>query len=229
VHAVVAAGFQFILRNEGPRRLCRGTTCRARRCSGGSSDRFPWRSSRTASDLPPRQVPRFRPKPKDCHPAGIRFFKLPLVAQAFVPVSAVVATGPSLRLCSGTTHCAHSCRYRQPFLTPKPPSFRPNTSAEIGVDLETARRVCTHYHKDPPKNIPDCDSDTDQACVSKLVDIDAVKDVTGDLAYFKPNRVPYKNWSPKAIALFRELSLAVVAGTHIQETTDTKATAASEP
>jgi hypothetical protein len=40
--------------------------------------------------------------------------------------------------------------------------------------------------------------------------------------YFEPKAVGYKNWTPNALALFRELSLSAIAGTHIQEEKDTK-------
>jgi hypothetical protein len=49
-------------------------------------------------------------------------------------------------------------------------------------------------------------------------------DIDSDLVYFKPEKVSYKHRSPTALAIFRELALAVVAGTHIQEDADAKPT-----
>jgi hypothetical protein len=48
--------------------------------------------------------------------------------------------------------------------------------------------------------------------------------LNSDLVYFNPEPKSYKSWSPTAVALFRELSLAVVAGTHIEEESETKPT-----
>lgn len=93
---------------------------------------------------------------------------------------------------------------------------------EISVDLEAARRVCLHYYKTPANRSVDACSGSDNTCEPNLVDIGTGKDVEGDFAYFKPTSVQYKKWSPRAIALFRELSLAVIAGTHIQEENNTK-------
>ncbi len=92
---------------------------------------------------------------------------------------------------------------------------------EISVDLEAARRVCLHYYKTPANRSSNVCSDSDGTCEPNLVDIGTSSDVAGDFAYFKPNSVLYKKWSPRAVALFRELSLAVIAGTHIQEQTST--------
>jgi hypothetical protein len=101
-------------------------------------------------------------------------------------------------------------------------------NTEIGVDLDAARRVCTHFYKSAsnrPKSGCSVNADTgEQSCASELVDIGSDPDFEGDLAYFKSNSVPYKKWSPRARALFRELALAVVAGTHIEEQVDTKPT-----
>jgi len=106
------------------------------------------------------------------------------------------------------------------------PKCRANT--EIGVDLDAARRVCTHFYKSAsnrPKRRCTVNAGTrEKSCESELVDIGTGTDFAGDLAYFKPNSVPYKKWSPRAQALFRELALTVVAGTHIEEQVDTKPT-----
>jgi hypothetical protein len=100
-----------------------------------------------------------------------------------------------------------------------------NTTTNIGVDLADARRVCAHeYNRSSKDGSPrsGCSSDSDAgtaACEPQLVGIGTNDDITGDSAYFQPRNVPYKNWSPRAQAIFRELALAVVAGIHIQEQT----------
>jgi hypothetical protein len=102
------------------------------------------------------------------------------------------------------------------------PDPRCLANTEISVDLEAARRVCLHFYKAPANRSVDVCSDSDSTCEPNLVDIGTSKDVEGDFAYFKPRSVIYKKWSPRATALFRELSLAVIAGTHIEEETSTK-------
>lgn len=110
------------------------------------------------------------------------------------------------------------------------PKCRTNTTTNIGVDLADARRVCAHvYNRSPNDQLPrsGCSSDSDAgsaACEPQLVDIGTSDDITGDSAYFQPRTVPYRNWSPRAQAIFRELTLAVVAGIHIQEQTATTPT-----
>jgi hypothetical protein len=72
--------------------------------------------------------------------------------------------------------------------------------AEIGIDINAARRVCLAEHLGDP---------TVQA-----------DDNNPELKYFKPKSKDYRKWSQKAVAIFRELSLAVVAGTHVRESSD---------
>jgi hypothetical protein len=102
-------------------------------------------------------------------------------------------------------------------------------NTEISVDLEAVRKVCLHYYKSPDNRSVDV-CDANGTCEPKLVDVGPDQkeiedkknvDVKGDFAYFKPNLVRYKDWRPTSVALFRELSLAVIAGTHIQEQKDT--------
>lgn len=106
-----------------------------------------------------------------------------------------------------------------------------NTTTNIGIDLADARRVCAHVYNRSPEDQAarsGCSSNSDAgsaACESQLVNITG-DDITGDSAYFQPRKVPYKNWSPRAQAIFRELTLAVVAGIHIQEQTATTPTLA---
>jgi hypothetical protein len=73
--------------------------------------------------------------------------------------------------------------------------------AQIGIDINAARRVCLAEHKSDPELLADPDNPA--------------------LTYFKPKNVDYRKWSQQALAIFRELSLAVVAGTHVQEPSDT--------
>jgi hypothetical protein len=100
-----------------------------------------------------------------------------------------------------------------------------NTTTNIGVDLADARRVCAHeYNRSSKDQSPrsGCSSDSHAgtaACEPQLVGIGTNDDITGESAYFQPRNVPYKKWSPRAQAIFRELALAVVAGIHIQEQT----------
>jgi hypothetical protein len=75
--------------------------------------------------------------------------------------------------------------------------------SEIGIDLDAARRVCRSRHPDD----------------SYPVITEAGK---ASLKSFKPRVKPYRHWSQQAQAIFRELSLAVVAGTHVTEDNDTK-------
>ncbi len=102
------------------------------------------------------------------------------------------------------------------------------TIPEISIDLDDARRVCAHVYYSsvqPPKSGCTADSDAGTvACQPQLVDIGTDHAIRGDLAYFRPTKKAYKDWSPRAQAIFRELALAVVAGTHIQEQTATKPT-----
>jgi hypothetical protein len=100
--------------------------------------------------------------------------------------------------------------------SPNPNCF---STAETAVDIQAARRVCAHYYKSSSKNNKTNPSgDTE----SQLVDTGTDAPFDGDVAYFKPKAVPYRKWSPTSRALFRELSITVVAGTHIQEQADTK-------
>ena len=115
------------------------------------------------------------------------------------------------------------------------PKCLTNTSTNIGVDLADARRVCAHeYNRSSKDQSPrnGCSSDSGAgtaACEPQLVDIGTNDDITGDSAYFQPRKVPYENWSPRAQAIFRELTLAVVAGIHIQEQTAASPTLTSRP
>jgi IPT/TIG domain len=75
---------------------------------------------------------------------------------------------------------------------------------EIGVDLEAARDVCLNALKDSETRAKDAEGN--------------------EFVYFKPVVKPYQRWKPRSLALFRELSLAVVAGTHVNEQVDTTPT-----
>jgi hypothetical protein len=81
------------------------------------------------------------------------------------------------------------------------PDPRCKAAPNIGVDVAAARLVCLDYYKD-------------NAALHKVDD--------AEMYYFEPKAVDYKEWSPNALALFRELSLSAIAGTHIQEEKDIK-------
>jgi hypothetical protein len=80
---------------------------------------------------------------------------------------------------------------------------------EIGIDLNAARRVCLKEHATDPK----VDGEGDNP----------------ELRYFTPKRVHYEHWSRQALALFHELSLAVVAGTHVNEESNNTPSLAKAP
>ena len=104
----------------------------------------------------------------------------------------------------------------------------------IRVDLDARRRVCLDYQNGDKASASSThevrgaqESNTGHGEGS----LNEVRDEVGEkpsklsdanLYYFKPKRVKYKSWTPTALALFRELSLAVVAGTHIEEEANTK-------
>jgi hypothetical protein len=82
------------------------------------------------------------------------------------------------------------------------PDTDPNCiTMDDGIDLDAERAVCLKIQKD-----------------TKTVNADG--DQPG-FTYFKPSKKEYQHWSPQSLAIFREISLAVVAGTHIAESTDT--------
>jgi hypothetical protein len=79
-------------------------------------------------------------------------------------------------------------------------------SAEIGINLSAAREVC-------------------RDALSKAGQLVDAADSNGNtFKYYKPKSADYQRWSARSLALFRELSLAVVAGTHVNEPTDTTPT-----
>lgn len=88
-------------------------------------------------------------------------------------------------------------------------------SPEIGVDLESARRVCVDYYLNLNSQSPP--PDPKKPLLTKVGKDEALD---FDLAYFTPKTVHYKNWSSVSQSLFRELALTVVAGTHIAEESD---------
>jgi len=81
--------------------------------------------------------------------------------------------------------------------------------AEIGVDLDEARRVCVQ--EVPGKTVAEVPATDDEDGKPKLT-------------YLTPRVTHYKDWSQRAVAIFRELSLAVVAGTHVRESSDSTPT-----
>jgi hypothetical protein len=106
----------------------------------------------------------------------------------------------------------------------------------LGIDLESARRLCTKYgvKAHPPVgpegklpkagqapnkqagNVQDSSqTDSDQSSGKPPNPTGAV---TQNATILSVDDVPFRKWSPIALSIFRELAWAVVAGTHIQET-----------
>jgi hypothetical protein len=93
-------------------------------------------------------------------------------------------------------------------------------NAEIGIDLEAARNVC---YKELRKASEQAGSTTKlEGNTQATKQGDANREPEDEeLFYYKPDPKSYQRWSARSLALFRELSLAVVAGTHVNEPTDT--------
>jgi len=107
---------------------------------------------------------------------------------------------------------------------PDPQCLANSDIPKTGIDLAEARRVCANVYNhsggdEASRSGCSSDSGGTAACEPQLVNIGSSNDITGDSAYFQPRKVAYKDWSPRAQAIFRELTLAVVAGIHIQEQT----------
>ncbi len=102
-------------------------------------------------------------------------------------------------------------------------------SPRTGIDLEAARAICEKYYAGSPetKNASatndNQDASQDQGSSEPPPPTNSsVKQGTTTINYIRsPRTVPFRNWSDTANAIFRELSFAVVAGTHIQEEQDT--------
>jgi hypothetical protein len=85
-------------------------------------------------------------------------------------------------------------------------------SLQSGIDLDSLRAICLKEATVKTPSNADGDSGTP---------VPSQADQSGDagVQYMKPKAVPYKKWSPTATAIFHELTLAVVAGTHFTEET----------
>jgi hypothetical protein len=133
------------------------------------------------------------------------------------------ATGTSLDKKDGGKSEA-ACIGQFNTLSPDPKCFKDNG---IGVDLGTARLVCIDYLEKqghhPAKTKKQKETGDGQVPIEKSADqgdLHTIKDTK--LSYFAPKEVDYKHWKPRSLALFRELSFSVVAGTHILEEKDIK-------
>jgi hypothetical protein len=93
-------------------------------------------------------------------------------------------------------------------------------NAEIGIDLETARNVCYKELKRIGKQTGEAGKSGADTQATNQGDANKEPD-DEQLFYYKPDFRTYQRWSARSLALFRELSLAVVAGTHVNEPTDT--------
>ena len=93
-------------------------------------------------------------------------------------------------------------------------------NAEIGIDLETARNVCYKELKRIGKQTGEAGTSGGDTQATNQGDANEKPD-DEQLFYYKPDFKTYQRWSARSLALFRELSLAVVAGTHVNESTNT--------
>jgi len=77
-------------------------------------------------------------------------------------------------------------------------------SLQSGIDLDSLRAICLKESmaRDTSGEVSGEDGQSRNQSTSAGVQ------------YMNPKAVPYKNWSPRATAIFHELTLAVVAGTH---------------
>lgn len=78
---------------------------------------------------------------------------------------------------------------------------------EIGIDLQRARTACGLGGRNPSA-FETANGDIDQ---------DAANMPVSTAAPTVFNRVPYKKWSPNALAIFREIAFTIVAGVHVNE------------
>jgi hypothetical protein len=91
----------------------------------------------------------------------------------------------------------------------------PAAKSKLGVDLKTARSQCFNYLK---KNLSEKGSQTAESSPQAPAStVNASSTPGNEQLILRVEPVHYKSWSPSALAIFRELAFAVVAGTHIQE------------
>jgi hypothetical protein len=79
---------------------------------------------------------------------------------------------------------------------------------DIGIDLELARNKCLDQLKNTSTSLVDKNNLDDKN--------------NSDHVYITPIQKDFRHWSPQALSIFRELSLAVVAGTHVNEESNGK-------
>jgi len=108
---------------------------------------------------------------------------------------------------------------RPQFATTTKSLYLQKSPENVGVDLNAARQLCTKYG--PKVNPVDNGSAPTTAASGgqrKTQAEDASAASTDQVAtVLSVTPVHYRKWSPIALAIFRELAWAVVAGTHIQE------------
>ena len=93
-------------------------------------------------------------------------------------------------------------------------------SARTGIDLESARAICQQYYAGGGAGATSNTTASDTAATPPTNSLVSQGPTT--IHYIKsPMSVPYRKWSDSANAIFRELSFAIVAGTHLQEEQDT--------
>jgi hypothetical protein len=90
----------------------------------------------------------------------------------------------------------------------------------VGVDLPAARELCRKYGT-PAPNIQKSSAGGQQPDAQLQQSATANADEVTDVLSVTP--VHYQNWSPIALDIFQELAWAVVAGAHIQETSNQSA------
>lgn len=103
-----------------------------------------------------------------------------------------------------------------------------HASVRTGIDLESARAICQQYYGggtggSTPQNGAVSEDFTDSSIDTSppIPKNSSVTQETTTINYIKsPASVPYRKWSDSANAIFRELSFAIVAGTHLQEEQD---------
>jgi hypothetical protein len=91
----------------------------------------------------------------------------------------------------------------------------PAAKSKLGIDLKTARSQCFNYLKKHPSDEGPQPAESQQAPASSTVNASSTPGNNQLILRVEP--VHYKSWSPSALAIFRELAFAVVAGTHIEE------------
>lgn len=86
-------------------------------------------------------------------------------------------------------------------------------SLQSGVDLDSLRAICLSENGATAKG------ESSPGNTNAQPTLPPAAHQAGSVKYMIPNRAPYRKWSPSANAIFQEISLAVVAGTHFTENT----------